>query len=453
MKLPTPTPITHTFKFAETIAPPQKGPLNLTIVGCGNRGSNYAHFAMEYPQKCAIVCICEPRTPVRDRMKQKFAKTLKRDFADWRDMLKEMPEIDKEANIMNPKHAVVIALQDKYHKECAVEFAKRGYHILLEKPMAVTEEDCIAIHRHVKEAGVQLCVGHVLRYTPITQKVKQLISDGAIGKLAHIQHLEPVGWFHHAHSYVRGAWSREEESSFLLMTKSCHDIDWLTYVTGKKCVQVSSFGGLTHFNKQNQPKGAGERCLDCPSHIENNCPYSAKKIYLEPVEKLGHQGWPVNVIVENGELPDIENVTDALRTGPYGRCVYSHDNNVCDTQTVQLQYEGGVFVSFSLTAFSWDVCTRKTRIFGSKGEIEVYDDRIEYKNFLSMEHHIFKPEPIETELTNHAYADFYLMQSFVDSLNENDPLLLSSNADETLYTHRLVFAAERARLENEIVKL
>lgn len=424
-------------------------PCPLIIVGCGNRGQTYARYAKEYPNKCFVSYVCEPRDVIRRRMELEY-KTIKKSFNTWQEMLldNDVALFEKE----NSKRAVVIGLQDKFHKDCAVAFAARGYHILLEKPMAVTENDCVEIYNSVKNAGVLLCVGHVLRYTPITQKVKEIVSTGQIGKISHIQHLEPIGWFHHAHSYVRGAWSKEEISSFLLMTKSCHDIDWLTYIVGKKCEQLVSFGSLTYFNKNNKPEGASDRCITCPSNIEINCPYSAKKIYLNPLVEEGKTTWPVNVIVESGDIPDIENVTFALKNGPYGRCVFTHDNNVADTQQVQLQYEDGTFVSFSMTAFSWDVCTRKTRIFGTTGELEVFEDRIEYKNFLTKEHIIYKPEPISTSLSNHGFADFYLMQAFVDAVNENNPKLLHSNAEETLYTHKLVFAAEKSRKFNEIIK-
>jgi predicted dehydrogenase len=52
--------------------------------------------------------------------------------------------------------------------------------------------------------------------------LKQMIDSGLIGQVMNVQHLEPVGWFHYAHSYVRGNWKSEEDSTFLLMAKSCH---------------------------------------------------------------------------------------------------------------------------------------------------------------------------------------------------------------------------------------
>ena len=172
-----------------------------------------------------------------------------------------------------------------------------------------------------------LCVCHVLRYTPQAQKVREIISSGALGDVVNIQLLEPIGYWHFAHSYVRGNWRNEAGSTFSLLAKSCHDLDLISYWMGDdKCTNVSSFGSLKHFTKANKPANATSRCLDCP--VSGECPYSAKKIYLIPA-KSGHRRWPVSVITD---VPDIENVTEALRTGPYGRCVYDCDNDVCDNQ-------------------------------------------------------------------------------------------------------------------------
>lgn len=86
-----------------------------------------------------------------------------------------------------------------------------------------------------------------------------------------------------------------------------------------KCTRVSSFGSLSHFKQSQKPMSAGEamRCLDCA--VSESCPYSAKTMYIDPVRK-GHTGWPISVLVE---VPDVESVTDALKTGPVCSCVLS----------------------------------------------------------------------------------------------------------------------------------
>jgi len=181
----------------------------------------------------------------------------------------------------------------------AVALAAKGYHILLEKPMAVRAEDCKRIVQAVTDAGVILAVGHVLRYTPYMQRIVGLLRAGAIGEVVNIQHLEPIGHAHFAHSYVRGNWHSEADSTFMLMAKCCHDVDLLRYMMGRPCLRVSSFGSLANFTREKKPEGSGERCLDCP--VEAGCAYSAKKIYLERAE-AGCFGWPVAPILDGGAL-------------------------------------------------------------------------------------------------------------------------------------------------------
>uniref|UniRef100_A0A6B2L7L8 Gfo/Idh/MocA-like oxidoreductase N-terminal domain-containing protein n=1 Tax=Arcella intermedia TaxID=1963864 RepID=A0A6B2L7L8_9EUKA len=287
-------------------------------------------------------------------MAAKYAIPPENQFSDWKQI---------DAKIAD---AVVIATQDKMHSEPAVHFSNLGYHVLLEKPMATTEGECRRIYEALKANKTIFAIGHVLRYTPLNLKIKGIVESGVLGDIINIQHLEPVGNFHFAHSYVRGNWRKESESSFSLLAKSCHDIDWILWMMNKECVKVSSFGSLKHFTKANKPEGATDRCLSCP--VEAECAYSAKKIYLDTI-KRGHTGWPVKILTDS--TPTEATVLEALQNGPYGRCVYECDNDVADNQVVNFCFADGSTASFTMVAFSEEICVRKTRIFGSKGELEV----------------------------------------------------------------------------------
>jgi len=362
---------------------------------------------------------------------------------------------EKNCPFLDPshRHVVVICTQDQMHVEPAVAFAQLKFNILLEKPMAISEEGCNKIIQAVEENGVMFAVCHVLRYSIYTQALKQIINSGAIGNIINIQHMEPVGYFHYAHSYVRGNWNNEKKSSPMLLAKSCHDIDWLSYVMQPhKVVKVSSFGSLMHCRKENKPKEAASRCLDCPQSIEENCCYSAKKIYLDLV-KQGETGWPVKIIVPSGEEPTIENVTDALRKGPYGKCIYESDNDVVDNQVVNLQFDNGATCNFTMIAYTKEICERKTRIYGTKGEIEVIGNEIKHFDFLTQTMKEINPYNSlpKTYLTGHGFADYYLMKYFIDAVGLNDPSLLLSNARETLNSHLLVFEAEKSRHTNQVI--
>jgi predicted dehydrogenase len=253
-----------------------------------------------------------------------------------------------------------------------------------------------------------------------------------------VQHVEAVGDWHQAHSYVRGNWRREDESSPMLLSKSCHDLDWLRYVMGEPIHRVSSFGRLSCFNAEHAPEGAAERCLDCP--VEPECPYSAVKIYLTRA-RAGDFGWPVCVLAAESSA---EAIRQALREGPYGRCVYRCDNDVVDHQVVDLEFGGGKTGTFMMTAFA--AGGRRTRLFGSHGEIHGDWRYIRLTRFLDD-----STETIDTQAASetirggHGGGDGGLMDSFLAACYENDPSRILSGPAETLETHLAVFAAERAR--------
>jgi len=415
-----------------------KKPVTLVVIGAGSRGFTYAQYASENPELAQVVGVAEPRSYYRDRMAQEHQIPVENVTADWQELARR----DRFAD------AVVIATPDKLHAEPAIAFASKGYAILLEKPMAPTAQDCRRIVQAVQAHGNLLAVAHVMRYTNYTQKLKELVDAGAVGEVVSIQHLEPVGYWHQAHSFVRGNWRNTAESSCMLLAKSCHDIDWLRYVIGKRCIQVSSFGSLKHFRKDQKPAQAGEalRCLDCA--YEPDCPYSARKLYLGLLER-GYSWWPLDVIT-----PDLtpEGVRRALQEGPYGRCVYECDNDVVDHQVVNLLYEGGVTASFTMTAFT-EQADRKTFIFGTRGELRGNGRDITIYDFLTDQTKVIDTSAAESVASGHGGGDFGLMQRFIAAVASGDTSLILSGAQETLETHLTTFAAEQSRLEGRTIEV
>lgn len=414
-------------------------PVSAVILGAGNRGMGYASFAQAHPHRLRIVGVAEPRRYHRDFIAQTHGLTPQQATHDWRDLAARPRFAD----------AVIIATQDAMHVEPAVAFARQGYAILLEKPMAPDLAGCEAIVQAVKENGNLFAVCHVMRYTAYTQAVKQIVDSGVLGEIVSIQHLEPVGFWHQAHSFVRGNWRNQAQSTFMLLAKSCHDLDWIYYILGKPCRSISSFGSLRHFRRSEKPPQAGDaiRCLDC-AH-EPACPYSAPRIYLTRLA-AGITGWPVNVLAPDAT---VDSVTQALRTGPYGRCVYECDNNVVDNQVVNMQFDGGETAVFTMTAFS-EAAHRQTRLFGAHGMLTGDGVAIQHFDFLSEQTQVIAaPAPDTGILSGHGGGDYALIDRFVAAVAQNDPSLILSGADESLESHRLVFAAEQARLENRVVNL
>nr|XP_023697177.1 uncharacterized protein LOC111859063 isoform X4 [Paramormyrops kingsleyae] len=322
--------------------------VKVIVVGAGSRGQTYSEFALLHPLRVKVVGVADPNVFACKKLQELHGIADQHVFDDWHGVAQREKFAD----------AVFICTPDRLHKEPAVELARQGYHILLEKPMAVTSRDCSEIVAACIENHVMLTVCHVLRYDPTIHKIKELIDSGAIGDLVHIQHLEP-----------------------------------------------------------------------------------------------GHVRWPVSVLCPSS-VPDIETVTEALRRGPYGRCVYSCDNDVCTNQVVNMEFAGGLTAAFTMVAFTEEVCRRKTTIHGSKGELSYDGHRLSVFDFLTQtrtEHTVDIQVLGNFASHGHGVADYYLVDAFVSAVANNDSSLIRSGPEETLASHRLVFEAEQSRREHRVI--
>lgn len=419
---------------------PHGRPVELLILGAGSRGATYADYARRHPGECVVVGVAEPDPVRRQALAMAHGLPPERVFQDWREAL-ALPRLADVA---------VIATQDADHVAPVEAAAARSYHLLLEKPMAPDEAGCRRIVAAVRRHGVLLGVCHVLRYTAYTRALRGLLDRGAIGEIVSVEHLEPVGYWHQAHSFVRGHWRNEAQSSPMLLAKACHDLDWLRHVVGRPCLRVSSFGSLKHFRPEERPCDAAARCLTCPPHVERACPYSAPRYYLGQLE-AGQTGWPLDVVTRDFTR---EGVLRALETGPYGRCVYACDNDVVDHQVVNLEFTGGVTASFTMTAFT-RARGRETRIFGTRGELYGDSQRLQVHDFLTGETTTLDTAVVSdgSIQSGHGGGDDGLMSAFVDAVQQGKPELILSGPEETLESHLMVFAAERARSQAQVMDL
>ena len=406
------------------------------IIGAGDRGQMYGRYSERYPGEAEVVGVAEPREHQRQLVADKYGLPSARVFKDWR----EAAAVPRFAD------AVIIATQDQDHTEPALAFAACGYHILLEKPMATSADECRRIVAAAEKFDVIFAVGHVLRYTPYFSKLKELLNEGVVGEVVNIQHCEPVGFWHMAHSFVRGNWRNQKESSFMLLAKSCHDLDVLRWLMAEPCRRVSSFGSLSHFLPANKPSGASDRCLECG--VERSCPYSARRLYHR-LRESGRHGWPLHVVTNDFTE---EGVNAALNSGPYGRCVYSCDNDVVDHQVVNLEFDSGRTANFLMTAFSHDDAARTTRIFGTHGEIRG-DSRVISVHRFGEENPVVidTGELIKDADSGHGGGDFGLMEAFVKAVSIGDRSHILSGPQETLESHLMVFAAEESRMSGQTV--
>lgn len=405
--------------------------IKIAIIGAGGRGTGFSKIIGDNPHLATVVAVAEPRAAYRKAIQEKHGIPEANCYSGWR----EFVAADRLCD------AVVIATMDQDHVEPAVACMDKGYHMLLEKPMAVRLEDCQKIAAAQARNGVITSVCHSMRYHKGFATVKAIIDSGRIGAIQTVDQLEQVAFWHQAHSYVRGNWGNEEKSSFMLIAKSCHDIDYLTHLIGKNCLRISSFGSLGHFRKENAPAGATSRCTDgCP--VEQSCAYSAVKAYVH----VDRTAWPANVCSHDHSA---EAHLEAIKTGPYGRCVYACDNDVVDHQVVAMEYEDDITVTFTMTAFT-QKGGRRLRVHGSAGELYFDESTIVIREFATG-----NKETIEVgaETGGHGGGDSRLTLDWLSALAVNSGESIKTDVHQSLRTHSIVFAAEASRKERRVIDI
>lgn len=293
--------------------------------------------------------------------------------------------------------------------------------------------------RMEQKSGKILSICHVLRYSPFFSKLKELLDAGVIGQLVSVQHIESVGYWHAAHSFVRGNWRHVGETSPMILAKCCHDMDILLWLIGGHCTSVSSFGSLAHFCAEHAPKDAPKHCMDgCPHR--DSCPYYAPRFYLEHPNAVSG-GFVKTVSLDTNP----QAVLHALEKGPYGRCVYYCDNDVVDNQVVNMQFDHGVTVSMTMCAFTGQ-CERIINLMGSRGQIRgnMECGTIEWCDFATGTQTTLA---LNTPTTGHSGSDSAMMKDFVKLVASDRNNVNRSSAKCSVESHLMALAAGKSRLE------
>ena len=486
------------------------------VIGAGSRGNAYAR-AVQASGRAHIGAVAEPDSFKRNEFGRRYIwgseETLSnQEFPSWESFISYETGRRKSPHWKDDRDQVTgvfICTLDDTHATIIKALAPLNLHIMCEKPLALTLSDCLSIKATFEQYPPKIySIGHVLRYSPHNILLRDLVCNKqVIGEIVSIEHTEPVGWWHFSHSYVRGNWRRAGPDAGSLLTKSCHDIDFIMWMlcspselTGERPhlpSLVSSAGSLNHFRRARKPKKAGSatNCTDCAA--EKECIYSAKKIYRDRwLRKEKDSGWPLKIVVPEiediiktegwekaeerlmeklGEDYDRKTTTDdkiAARSW-YGRCVYESDNDVCDEQTVTLSWEedpidgesygrGPKQALFHMTYPTQAQCERRGRIYGNAGEISYDSKTITMHTFADGEtkqHTIPKQAP-EVE-KSHGGGDWGLAGAFVDAViateqkgmkvEEAQRGFVGCDLEEIVRSHAVVFAAEEARMQKKVV--
>lgn len=465
--------------------------LRFLVIGAGSRGNAYAR-AVTTATQGTIHAVAEPHPFKRREFGRKYiwgqgSAKEGQAFADWREWIQwETKRRRTEKGLNNSTgvpdsgpvgvDGVFICTLDETHVEVIKAIAPLNLHILCEKPLALSLDDCLTVYRALQppqgadqrpQAQSKIfSIGHVLRYSPHNILLRKLLlADQVIGDIVSLEHTEPVGWWHFSHSYVRGNWRRATPAGDgSLLTKSCHDIDFILWLLCSPLSlenavseghephfprSISSAGYMTQFRRSRKPVAAGDatNCLSCPA--ERECNYSALRIYNDRHLAKGIATWPVDIV-----CPDIEDVVQTQGTAAaeehlleklredyevgkdsdsdiasrpwYGRCVYEADNNVCDDQVVTFAWDDeesephrlAKTATFHMIAPTEKQCVRRGRVYGTKGEIE-YDSRtISIYDFATAKTQVIDvPPPPPDQKESHGGGDYGLARQYVSAVD------------------------------------
>ena len=407
--------------------------MKYVLIGAGSRGTIYGSWAHQH--NIEIAAIAEIRPDRLEFAAKEWNVPSERCFTDPDDLF----ALGKIAD------AAIIATMDQDHFGHVMKALDCGYDILLEKPISPNPKECIAIEKKANALGKKITVCHVLRYTNFFSKLREILRSGELGKIVAIKHAENIGNFHMAHSFVRGNWRNDQLSSPIIMQKSCHDLDILLWLTDSHCTRVAAFGSLSYFKEENAPAGSSDRCCNCA--VADSCRFNAYSAY-GPI--LGQ--WPADVVCLE-QTP--EALDRALKTGPYGRCVYRCDNNVCDHMSMILEFENGITATFSLHAQSTNI-HRDIHIMCEDGEIWADDAKREIiiSRFIGSEAEdvVTRTIKVHTNDSGHGGGDSGIMEDFTASLTSNCAESRSS-ISRSVESHLMACAIEKARLTGKVIEL
>lgn len=330
---------------------------------------------------------------------------------------------------------VIVASTDYTHHTYIVQALRAGCDVISEKPMTIDEDKCREILQAESESGKKVTVTFNLRFAPYFATVKELLLQGAIGDVYHID----LEWFldrRHGADYFRRWHAEMKNSGGLLVHKSTHHFDIVNWWMNSRPAEVHAFGTRRVYGDDRQDPG--ERCLTC--HRKDECEFYMdieKDPFLEKYYRQAEEA--------DGYLRD--------------RCLFDGRIDIYDTMSVNVRYDNDAMLTYSLVAYSpyegW-----RAAINGSKGRIEVSNvySNADMKQGEASRIHIFRADGTEelvevnASAAGHGGGDAKLRKALFEGGIE-DPL--GQQADSSVGAESLLIGAtaNRSIAEGRAMKL
>jgi predicted dehydrogenase len=323
----------------ESFAIPPGKKIRLALVGTGARGSSLwgREITKTFGEVTEFVGLSDIN-PGRLEYVKKLMNVNCPTFSDFEKMLRET----------KPDYVIVTTV-DATHDEFIVKALNMGVNVITEKPMTTDEVKCKRILDAEKKSGKKVTVAFNYRHSVHAMQVKELLAQNRVGKIVSVD----FNWYlnvHHGSDYFRRWHGRMAKGGSLWVHKATHHFDLLNWWLNSEPVEVSAYGSLDHYGKNNSFRGT--KCRGCEH--KDKC-----KFYWD-ITKDEHQ---VGLYVNN------EHHDGYIKDG----CVWSNEIDIYDKMSAQIRYANGVIANYSLTTYSpyegWQIAFN-----GMNGRLETWED-------------------------------------------------------------------------------
>lgn len=323
----------------ESFASATDGKIKLAQVGTGHRGSGFwgKDLLANFGERVEFVGLYDIN-PGRLAYAKKLYKTDCPAFSGFDEMLQKT----------RPDYVIVTTV-DATHDEFIVKALEAGCNVITEKPMTTDEEKCKRILEAEKKSGKKVVVAFNYRHSVHAMQLKELLAQERVGKITSVD----FNWYlnvYHGADYFRRWHGRMAKSGSLWVHKATHHFDLLNWWVNSEPVEVSAYGKLEHYGKNNSFRGTTCR----------GCEYKDKCKFFWDITKDQRL---TDLYVKN------EHHDGYVRDG----CVWSNDIDIYDKMSAQIIYANGITANYSLTTYSpyegWQIAFN-----GTKGRIETWED-------------------------------------------------------------------------------